>query len=373
MRTLILTCNTGMGHNACAQAIKEVYDEKGEVCLIQDALGFISRRASKLVSTAHVMFYRYFPRSYGKGYARSEKNPEMFNENSLNYHMLAIGADRLYAFLCDGQFDSVISTHVFASLMFSEVQKRYPLSVRCGFVATDYTCSPGVKDILADFCFLPHEDLDADFASPAFPAEKRIACGIPIRKMFYERTPKEQAKKACGIDPGRKHLLVMCGSMGCGHLLSLTVRLAEKLKDTADISVVCGTNEKLYEALTEAEEKTKNVHILGYVKNVSQLMDSADVFLTKPGGISVTEAARKELPMVLIDAVAGCEEYNRRFFTERGMAVTATGTEALAKTCESLLADDTERNAMAERMRQFGQKRASAAEQIFDRMRGDSL
>ena len=38
------------------------------------------------------------------------------------------------------------------------------------------------------------------------------------------------------------------------------------------------------------------------------LMDSADLYLTKPGGISVTEAASMRLPMVFIDAVAGCEE-----------------------------------------------------------------
>ena len=38
MRTLILSCNTGAGHNSCAKAIREIYEAHGEVCQIADAL-----------------------------------------------------------------------------------------------------------------------------------------------------------------------------------------------------------------------------------------------------------------------------------------------------------------------------------------------
>ena len=42
MRTLILSCNTGAGHNSCARAIQEVYQSRGETCDVIDALLFIS-------------------------------------------------------------------------------------------------------------------------------------------------------------------------------------------------------------------------------------------------------------------------------------------------------------------------------------------
>ena len=70
-------------------------------------------------------------------------------------------------------------------------------------------------------------------------------------------------------------------------------------------------------------------------------MQSADLFLTKPGGLSSTEAAAAGVPMVLIDAVAGCEEHNLDFFLKLGGAVTAETPEELASLALSLLADES--------------------------------
>jgi len=68
-------------------------------------------------------------------------------------------------------------------------------------------------------------------------------------------------------------------------------------------------------------------------------MDAADVYITKPGGISVTEAAKKRLPMILIDAVGGCEQHNLDYFIASGGALTAKEPEELAelalKVCEN--------------------------------------
>lgn len=45
MQTLILSCNTGAGHNSCAQAVQEAYHSRGEICNITDSLQFISEKA----------------------------------------------------------------------------------------------------------------------------------------------------------------------------------------------------------------------------------------------------------------------------------------------------------------------------------------
>ena len=67
------------------------------------------------------------------------------------------------------------------------------------------------------------------------------------------------------------------------------------------------------------------------------MMDSADLYLTKPGGLSTTEAAAKGLPMVFINAVAGCEEYNLNYYVRLGGAVTADRPEELAQLCLNLM------------------------------------
>ena len=53
MRTLILSCNTGEGHNSCAKAIQTEYAAHGESCEIVDALQFISKRASRFICDWH--------------------------------------------------------------------------------------------------------------------------------------------------------------------------------------------------------------------------------------------------------------------------------------------------------------------------------
>ena len=75
------------------------------------------------------------------------------------------------------------------------------------------------------------------------------------------------------------------------------------------------------------------------VHNVPLLMHSADLFLTKPGGLSTSEAAACGTPMVLINTVAGCEAHNLDFFIKSGIAVTAETPKMLADTAMALLAD----------------------------------
>ena len=79
-------------------------------------------------------------------------------------------------------------------------------------------------------------------------------------------------------------------------------------------------------------------------------MDSADLYLTKPGGLSVTEAAAKRLPMVYIDAVAGCERHNCRFFVEHGGAIAGANVEELTRLCLKLLRNPQQRQEMSQRL-----------------------
>ena len=196
--------------------------------------------------------------------------------------------------------------------MISELTKDPSARLRTGYVMTDYTCYPGVAEATVDAYFIPHDALSGEFISCGVPEDKLIASGIPVKDSFYTRADKKEAKRALGIDNVYKHILMMSGSMGCGPMESLAQELAKKLPESVFMTIVCGTNEKLKKKLDPLAND--RVRILGFTDQVPLLMDSADLYLTKAGGLSVTEAAVKRLPLVLIDAVAGCESYNRYFF-----------------------------------------------------------
>ena len=96
MKTLILSCNTGGGHNSCAKSIKEIYDKNNIECVVKDALAFSSVTVSKVVSNTQTLLYRYFPRVFGSGYRYSEKNEKMFDKGSFWYRVITKGRKKLY-------------------------------------------------------------------------------------------------------------------------------------------------------------------------------------------------------------------------------------------------------------------------------------
>lgn len=366
MKTLILSCSTGGGHNSCAKAIKEWYDIKGQYCEIKDALAFVSLRFSKFIAWGHTTMYRHLPWLFRFGYSCSEKHSGMFQEGSFTYQLLAKGADGLAEYINREKFDAVICTHVFAALMLNEVRKRHKLMFVSSLVTTDYTCFPGAKEGQVDRYFVPHADMIGDFESHGIELEKLKVSGIPVRQSFYVNTPKEMAKLNFHIPIDHKHVVMSCGSMGCGPMKKLASILERDMPVDCDLTVVCGTNEKLYKKLVKKYAGSRNIHVTGYVQNMSLLLDSADLYLTKPGGISVTEAAVKHLPIVLIDAVAGCELYNRIHFIRLGGAQTGAEVTELAEVCLTLLEESQRLIRMQEKMK--SQSMPNAAMSIYDTM-----
>lgn len=103
MKTLILSCNTGEGHNSCAKAVKEYYDSQEEICIIKDGLEFISPKVSCFMSWGHSYVYRHLPWLFRFGYGYTERHPAVFHDSSGVYKFMTQGTQRMYEYICDGQ------------------------------------------------------------------------------------------------------------------------------------------------------------------------------------------------------------------------------------------------------------------------------
>lgn len=333
MKTLILSCNTGEGHNACARAIKEYYDIAGEQSVIMDSLSFVSEEVSKIVAKGHILIYRKFSPVFEWGYEYAQNHPKQFDKKRPIYQFFAQGAEALYQYIAENGYDAIICTHPFAALMVTEVRRRCGLAADTAFVATDYTCCPGVNCSDVGIYFIPDAALMDEFIRQEVPEEKLCPSGIPIRQVFYSGESKPEAKKAFGVDPDHKHIVMACGSMGCGPIESLSEIIAPLLGENTELTIVCGTNEKLEANMREIHVYAPSVHVWGFVKDMSLLLDSADVYVTKPGGLSITEAMAKSVPMVLVNAVGGCESYNLNHLLQLKQAVTGDNLKELAEIC----------------------------------------
>ena len=102
--------------------------------------------------------------------------------------------------------------------------------------------------------------------------------------------------------------LMMGGANLPGEDIGLSPSEDPHLPDDGEweITVVCGNNTSLQAELKVQYTGQPNVHIRGYEQQMPLLLSSADLYLTKPGGLSTTEALAAAVPMVFVDAVARC-------------------------------------------------------------------
>lgn len=113
MRVLILSCNTGEGHNSCGKAIQEAFHSRNIDCEMEDALRFVSPKFSKVMSWGHTKMYRYAPKLFRSGYQYAEVHTGIFEEQASIYKMLTSGTEQLHQFIQAEGYDTIICPHVF--------------------------------------------------------------------------------------------------------------------------------------------------------------------------------------------------------------------------------------------------------------------
>ena len=113
------------------------------------------------------------------------------------------------------------------------------------------------------------------------------------------------------------------------------------VKDTIPIQevIVTGTNKKLFRSLKKRmKHLKKKIVLLGYAQNVSELMSVADLVITKPGGITTSEALAKKLPMLIIKPIPGQEANNTVFLTQQRAAIKVDRPAHIDSIVEDLFA-----------------------------------
>lgn len=334
MRVLLLSCNTGEGHNATAKAIIEVLEARQVECDLRDVLACQSPRFSKFISNWHVRLYKYAPRLFDVGYRafeRSEPDPE---DTSFVYEILRFSAGKLLEILAEGNYDAVICTHVFSGMMMTEVRRAFRLRIPCFFIATDYTCYPMTEQCDMDGYVIPDAALAEEYELSGVGKSRLLPYGIPVRQAFYQPRDRKTARAQLRLSDDGLVVLLMCGSMGCGPIKKIARNLAERLPENTTVVAVCGNNEKLYESMTELSDP--RLRVLGFTRQIATYMDAADIIVTKPGGLSTTEASVKHLPMVLFNTVGGCESRNFDFYLARGYALGSADPEETVNLTVSL-------------------------------------
>lgn len=323
MKVLVLSCNTGEGHNSAAKAMVEIIQRKGDEAELLDVMMLAGKRVSKAVGGSYVSVVKHTPHLFHFLYRAGQRVTSSHHKSPV-YYANALLAKRLERYIKDNGFDIILTTHIFPAETLSYLKNNGRLDKYCIAVATDYTCIPFWEETNCDYYIIPHKELVNEFADRGIPKRKIKPYGIPVKLAFSKERRMEEARKKCNLPQDAGVYLIMSGSMGFGKIQLFVSHLRKRIQDKEYIVVVCGNNKKLYNVLNTEFGRYSNVRILGYTDQIASYMDAGDVLFTKPGGLTSTEAAVKGIPMIHTNPIPGCETKNRNFFSERNLSIPSS-------------------------------------------------
>lgn len=365
MKILILSCNTGEGHNSSASALLNAMRRQGIDCSKEDTLALVNEYVSRKVSDIYVFSTRtnLFGPIYRFGETISDANTGIFSGHikSPIYAANKIYGKNLYDHIVSGHYDAVVCTHLFPAEALTSLKKKANLDIPVIFVMTDYTTIPFINETDCDAYVIPHRHLIEEFVAKGLPRTKLYPLGIPVNtESLLAETKKEEARKtACQIfgweennlcHSGRM-MLIMGGSMGFGPVGELVDKLLQEIDNTDRIVCVCGRNEKLESTLSSEYSDDKRVKIIGYTENVPLLMHASDVLFSKPGGITSTEAIINNIPLIHTTPIPGLEISNAHFFHYHDMSYYTEDVEEQVRMALQLCDNKSLRDTMLEAQR----------------------
>jgi len=207
-----------------------------------------------------------------------------------------------------------------------------------------------------DYYVLASELLCNQAKKKGISEDEIVPTGIPINPRFAKKTDKQEARKILGLED-KTTILVMSGSMGYGKIGSMIKKLDEADFDFQILSV-CGYNERLKKRIDKMEFEHK-IFNYGYSDQIHMFMDAADCIVTKPGGLTTSEALAKGLPMIMANPIPGQEDRNVEFLLNNGAAFKISSTFPIDEALFQMFSNEVRLRNMSEMVKSLGKPQAT--------------
>jgi 1,2-diacylglycerol 3-beta-galactosyltransferase len=347
-RFLFLFSDTGGGHRASAQAVKDemarLYGDAAVVEMVDIFVGM------------HRWPFDRFPEWY----------PAAVGLNGIPWHVsyhlsdampmvkLLSGAVWPYAgpslchLLAQHPADVMVSFHGVPNAALLFARRKMALRNRFAIVTLDLVSvhagwfTPGAHKYI-----VPTEAARQRALRAGVTAKRIHVVGMPTRRSFVEVSDMSQAeaRNRLGLPQDRPIVLMMGGGEGMGPLIPVVRAIAEHRPD-ANLVVITGRNQMLYDALRVLPVPVP-LQVEGFITNIAVWMRAADVLVTKAGPNTLSEAFIAGLPLVLYAAIPGQEEGNIYHVVENGAGVWTPKPQAAADAVMDLLVHPAQRAVMA--------------------------
>ena len=368
-RILLLYSNTGGGHRASAEALRqEILSRNPHYHVILEDI-LLQRTFWPLSESDRFYFWSVSKAPwFWKALYRSVARKEVYA--TLHKTLGTIIGPRLRHVYERVRPDLVVSLHPLLNHLPRRVLRRWEERTHRPYtpfvtVITDLTTfHPAWVDPDVDAITVATEEARAGVLRLGAPAAKVHLLGLPLRAAFRNLPTHRQGVRArLGLDPTRRTVLVMGGGQGMGPVENIVQELAFRCH-SIQLVVIVGRNRALQERLA-LRKWSIPVHVLGFVENVHEWMVASDVLVTKAGPGTLAEAMVCGVPVLLYGHIPGQEEGNVAFVLNHRLGEYETDPRRMATILSSWFAREED---VLEPMRRRSRSLAhtDATERIVD-------
>jgi len=358
-RVLIVALSVGGGHASAGRSVEAALREiQPDIDVRTIDLHKYSSRWFRLIYVSGYLFIvRHMPWLWAWLYKHPRKNG-----GTLPPWLLRNAIRPLEKLVAEYRPDAILATQITASEGASSLRERGLYGGATATVVTDFDANPVWQAPGIDCFFVPDEAVrEGLIAATSIPPERIEATGVPIRPDFEQDFDVPALKEKHGLRPDVPVVLLMGGSLGLGDM-ETAVRQLLATGRPMDLVVVAGTNEKLKQSIAALEPSgDTRLQALGFIDYVHELMVCTDLFVSKPGGLSMTEAVTMGVPTLAVAPLAGQEVANARHLESQGVVRTPQEGQSLADAVTALLDSPEECQRLADAARAYAKRHAAHA------------
>ena len=242
--------------------------------------------------------------------------------------------------------------------MISGLKERRRITCPLICLMTDYGVHKAWIAPNVDAYVVACDDMVNDLRRLGIPKEHIYPYGIPVHDVFFDKEDQAKLLTEMDLEPEVPTVLFMAGSMGVSNIVDLYRGLCSSPLDL-QIIIITGNNKKLYKLFeSEIPNSSKKTKLIQFTTEVERFMHASDLIITKPGGLTVSEALACNLPLAVFDAIPGQEEDNANFLQTHDMGVRVT-KENFSAVVSSLIEHKERLRRMRESCRTFDKSRAN--------------
>ena len=362
MRLLILSVSAGAGHVRAADAVAAAAKTAAPPVETShvDLLSLVPRDFKKLYGEQYIKLVEKLPQLWSYLYSKTDRPTRDSLVGKLKRAAEKLNTRKLKAEIERLAPDAILCTHFLPAELLSrqkdEGKSLPPLWVQ----VTDFDVHALWVHPHVDRYCVANEEVAFRLADRGVPREKISVTGIPVMPQFSAPLERAECARELGLAPERFTVLMMAGGAGVGSLDAMAQRLL-KLPDDLQIVALAGRNAELLKRLqTLAKQHPGKLFPIGFTTTVERAMSAADLVVTKPGGLSVSECLAKQRPMLLVSPIPGQEERNADYLLEAGAAIKAVDAATLEFKLRQLLADRSRLAAMSAAAKRIARPQAAA-------------